>query len=76
MPLPPSRHTDHIIERDAGGAELAWENLMSLCVSCHSTKTRLEAAGHLCEVRAIEGGKLVPAEGGKAVVMGKINQHK
>lgn len=76
VPIPPSRHTDHIIERAAGGAELAWENLMSVCIPCHSTKTRMEAAGHLCDVVKREDGKLIPAPGGKEVVMGKINMHK
>jgi 5-methylcytosine-specific restriction protein A len=36
---------DHIIERaDDPSLELEWSNLQTMCLSCHSRKTRIEAA--------------------------------
>lgn len=34
----PVEHTDHIVPRSQGGSD-KWENLQSLCHSCHSQKT-------------------------------------
>ncbi len=40
----PATHVDHVVERrDDPSRELDWENLQSLCLSCHSSKTRREA---------------------------------
>lgn len=36
---------DHIIPRKAGGAEYDKSNLQSLCMPCHSAKTRHEEKG-------------------------------
>ncbi|MGR9087313.1 MAG: HNH endonuclease [Gammaproteobacteria bacterium] len=35
-------HVDHIVPRSAGGAEYDDSNLQSLCMPCHSAKTRHE----------------------------------
>jgi 5-methylcytosine-specific restriction protein A len=35
-------HVDHIIPRTAGGADYDESNLQSLCMPCHSAKTRRE----------------------------------
>jgi 5-methylcytosine-specific restriction protein A len=38
--LAAATHVDHIIPRDRGGAEYDDANLQSLCMPCHSAKTR------------------------------------
>ena len=38
----PATDVDHIKPRSEGGADLEYENLQSLCKSCHSKKTRRE----------------------------------
>lgn len=40
----PVEHTDHIIPRSQGGSD-KWDNLQSLCHSCHSSKTVREDGG-------------------------------
>lgn len=37
-------HIDHIVPLRAGGAPYDQANLQTLCASCHSKKTRREAA--------------------------------
>lgn len=40
----PGYIVDHIVERaDDASRELDWDNLQTLCLSCHSRKTRREA---------------------------------
>jgi 5-methylcytosine-specific restriction protein A len=40
--LTAATHVDHVIPRSVGGADYDDSNLQSLCMSCHSAKTRLE----------------------------------
>lgn len=40
--LTEATHVDHIIPRSIGGSEYDETNLQSLCMSCHSSKTRIE----------------------------------
>jgi 5-methylcytosine-specific restriction protein A len=40
--LTTATHVDHIIPRDRGGADYDDANLQSLCMPCHSAKTRRE----------------------------------
>lgn len=75
VPLPPSEHCDHMIGRDQSGALLDWANLLALCKPCHSTKTRIEAAGPMCQFVG-EHGSYVPTKGGKLVIIEKINRYK
>lgn len=75
VPIPPSEHCDHMIGREQGGAELDWANLMALCKSCHSTKTRIEVAGPMCQT-VDTGSGIVPVLGGKMVIIEKINRYK
>lgn len=75
VPLPPSTETDHMIGREQGGASLDWANLLALCKPCHSTKTRIELAGPMCQV-VDTGSGLVPVMGGKSVIIEKINRFK
>ena len=44
-PPRPAAHVDHIKRIRDGGAKREPSNLMSLCASCHNTKSRLEQAG-------------------------------
>lgn len=37
-----AKHTDHIKPIDQGGEPLSWDNLQSLCIPCHSSKTAKE----------------------------------
>lgn len=74
-PYNPSRETDHSIARSHGGAELDWANLMALCKSCHSIKTRIEINGPLC-LWVESGSGRVPAPGQKAVICEKINRNR
>lgn len=75
-PYLPAVHTDHCIARDKhGGAELDWANLMALCKGCHGTKTRIEADGPLCFWVETGSGR-VPAPGGKAVIIEKVNRNR
>ena len=37
-----AKHTDHKVSTEEGGALYDWNNLQSLCVSCHSRKTSEE----------------------------------
>lgn len=36
---------DHIVPREAGGTD-DWDNLQSICHTCHSKKTAMESNGH------------------------------
>lgn len=38
----PSKYTDHIVSRVAGGAEWDSENLMAMCTTCHNKKRAKE----------------------------------
>ena len=40
-----SKHIDHIVELNDGGAPLSFSNLQALCIPCHNTKTNLTAKG-------------------------------
>jgi hypothetical protein len=40
-----AEHVDHRIPLRQGGAPFDWDNLVSLCRACHSTKTMCEQAG-------------------------------
>jgi len=39
IPVGRSGHVDHIVDKRAGGTD-SLDNLQTLCVSCHSRKTR------------------------------------
>jgi 5-methylcytosine-specific restriction endonuclease McrA len=54
-------HIDHIISRSRGGAELDFSNLMTLCLSCHTSKTNLDQTIQYTG----EHGERVPANGEK-----------
>lgn len=59
-------HIDHIVPWDTqGGAPLDERNLMTLCVSCHGTKTMWERNGYLKAVTIGEDGQRLPAPGEK-----------
>jgi hypothetical protein len=55
---------DHIISREAGGAELDPANLMTLCRSHHAKKSAMERHGMTFNASG-EVGALVPADGEK-----------
>jgi hypothetical protein len=40
-----SRHVDHIVPLDQGGAQFDPANLQSLCIPCHTDKTAFDKAG-------------------------------
>ena len=40
----PAKIVDHIVEIKDGGAKLSLNNLQSLCISCHNSKTKTEKA--------------------------------
>ena len=44
-------HTDHVISIEQGGHKYDTDNLMSLCISCHSVKTQAEKEGILVEYK-------------------------
>lgn len=56
-------HIDHIVPRSHGGAKLDPNNLMTLCASCHSYKTKLERHTHIDFTGNY--GTYTPAEGEK-----------
>lgn len=60
-------HIDHIIPRTHGGAKLDRNNLMTLCASCHSHKTRLERNIHIDYVG--DYGSYIPAAGEKERIL-------
>ena len=47
----PVHHTDHIVALADGGAPYDWDNLQSLCLACHSSKTTRDRLN-----KAKEGG--------------------
>jgi 5-methylcytosine-specific restriction protein A len=42
----PANVVDHIVPIRNGGEFLEWENLQSLCASCHNSKTMKERHEH------------------------------
>lgn len=61
-------HIDHIIPRTYGGAKLDSNNLMTLCASCHSHKTRLERNTHI-DFIGDAFGTYTPAKGEKERIL-------
>ena len=62
---------DHIISREAGGAELDPANLMTLCRSHHAKKSAMERHGMIFFASG-ETGALVPAGGEKELIINLI----
>lgn len=63
---------DHIVPISRGGSRTHNLNLMTLCVSCHDNKSRLEAR-HGCMVETVgEDGFKVPAPGEKEKLIQKL----
>lgn len=62
-------HTDHVISIEQGGHKYSIDNLMSLCVSCHSIKTQAEKEGVLVEYKGTHSW-LIPVD--KYDVLDKI----
>ena len=54
-------HTDHVISIEQGGHKYDIDNLMSLCISCHSVKTQVEKEGILIEYKGTFG-QFVPVD--------------
>ena len=66
-------HIDHIIPRKAGGSELDYRNLMTLCRDCHSYKTGMENHRQLIEpAPGTEAGEYYPTEAAKKQLINNL----